>query len=97
MPITSGALKDDGGFFHHTGGSNGAEQGGGVPVTVRSRKEAALTQRRTPIETRHVGFRSGFIEENQRIDIHETPRDAEVQTLPRNLRPILLGRTKRFF
>lgn len=66
-------------------------------MTLRGREEAALTHRRPAIQTRHIRFSTGFIEENELIDVGETTGNPKVQASPRNVRTILLGGAKRFF
>ncbi len=90
-------IENNGSVSDHARRTNGAEHGGGFPMTVRCGIVATLPDRRASIQTRHVGFGTGFIEENKLVEVGEAARDGEVHASANDVRTILFVGSKRFF
>lgn len=92
-----GPIEHDGSFLDDSGGADGAEQGRGSPMALRCGEEAALANRRSPIQARQVRLRPGFIEKYEVFRACESTGDDEICATALHVGTIALAGPQRFF
>lgn len=88
--------------IQHHGGAQAAQaqagdEGGGLPVSPRDRREQAFAAPGAAAEPGHVGFGAGFIDEDKTFRLEPGLPLAPVLTLLRNVGAILFRRPLGFF
>ena len=86
---------------HHGGGHafqpEGADEGGGLPVSVRNRGAASGPPWRTAIAPGHLGRGAGLIDEDQPLGIEIGLRLEPGLSSTRDVRALLLAGVRGFF
>jgi hypothetical protein len=86
---------------HHGGGHarepECADEGGGLPVSVRNRGAASGAAWRTAIAPGHLGRGAGLIDEDQSLGIEIGLRLEPGLPSTRDVRPLLLAGVRGFF
>lgn len=59
--------------------------------------QTALPDQRAAVPTGHIRFGTGFIKEDESLGFGESRGDLEVAAMGRNVGPILLAGSQRFF
>ena len=77
--------------------AQGAEEGQGSPVTVRSKAAQAFAPRPPAAQRRHVGLDPGFVDEHQPSRVETGLQGPPVLPSPRDIGAGLLKGEQRFF
>ena len=101
LDIGSEALAVDGSVEDARGGEavepQGAEEGQGSPVALRSEAAQALAFRPPAPQRRHVGLDPGLVDEDQLARVETGLPGAPASTTQRDVSPGLLEGEQRFF
>jgi len=81
----------------HAAGSQGADEGGGLPVAVRHRRPATLATPGASATASHLGRRPRLIDEHQAIGIQFRLEFEPSLPPPQDVRTLLLAGVRGFF
>lgn len=90
-----GAIQDH--RRRHAAQPEGADEGGGLPVSVWHRRPASLTTGRPAAQPGHLCRGAGLVDEDQAFRIKIGLEVKPSLSPPQNVRPLLLGGVRCFF